>query len=128
MTGARGRTASKGQSGSLSTDDRTKKKGTKDINEELVHMVHNGALRAGVTESEESEGEPGMVEQIARLQKQMDVQIERQVELRVREERARMAQEAVTPRRTGPPAPGTPASLPRKRINDIMRRINDIMY
>ena len=51
------------------------------------------------------------------------MQIERQVELRVREERARMAQEAATPRRTGPPAPGTPASLPRKRIKDIVRRM-----
>ena len=51
------------------------------------------------------------------------MQTERQVELRVREERARMAQEAVTPRRTGPPAPGTPASLPGKRINDIVRRM-----
>ena len=86
-------------------------------------MIPQRAPRAGSTESEESEEEPGIAEQVARLQRQMDKQIERQVELRVREERARMAQEAVTPRRTGPPAPGTLASLPGKRIHAIVQRM-----
>ena len=50
---------------------------SKDINMVLIHMAHNRALRTGPTESEESEGEPGTAEQIARIQEQMDVQMEK---------------------------------------------------
>ena len=68
MTGARRRTASKRQDGGIPTDNRTKKRGTEEINEELICMAHEGVMGEGSIESEDSEEESGTIEQAVRLQ------------------------------------------------------------
>ena len=108
----------------MSREDRAKKRGGNEANGSLLHMTpHNGAPRASDTEPDESEEEPGMAEQVARLQREMNEQIEIQVAVRLREERARIAHDAATPRRAGPPAPGTPTSILGKRIYSIVQRM-----
>ena len=51
---------------------------------------------------------------------------ERERSAQIREERERPAQAAATPRRAGPPAPGTattPASEQRKRLHSVMQNL-----
>ena len=94
----------------------------------------NGTPRASDSDPGESEEDSGTADQIAAMQQQMNEQIERQVAEKMREERARMAQALAqdtartaqgmtTPRRGGPPGPGTPASTLGKRIHGHMRRM-----
>ena len=64
-----------------------------------------------------------MAEEVARLQRDMNERVERQGELRLREERARMGHDVSTPRRAGPPAPVTPASTPGKRLHSLVQRM-----
>ena len=126
----------------MSRDDRAKKRGganEQPLGPRLIHMAHNREDRRA-TESEGSEEEGGMAEEAARLQREMDAHMSREIELGVerrlrekrersaqtREERERSAQAAATPRRAGPPAPGTattPASEQGKRLHSVMQNL-----
>ena len=107
----------------MSREERAKKREGSEANGSLIHMAHNGAPRASDTDPDKSEEDPGTAEQVARLQQQMNEQVERQVAARMREERERTAQDTATPRRGGPPGPGTPASILGKRIHSIVQRM-----
>ena len=51
------------------------------------------------------------MEEFARLQREMNERVNREVELGLREARAREGEGVVTPRRSGPPTPAEPASI-----------------
>merc|ERR1712074_46847 len=104
-------------------------------------MAHNGGnvLNTRDTESEDLDGE-GRIEEAERLQRNMEGHVLREIEVGVerrlreerersaqlREERERAAQAVATPRRGGPPAPGTattPASEQGKRLHHVMQNL-----
>ena len=129
----------------LSREERAKKRGEanpEDLGHRLLHMAHNGANvtdATGDTEEDgsEEEGGSGEAERLQReadvraMREELEVDIERRLRseferaarlreekeraARVREERERAAQDAVTPRRGGPPAPSSPASEQGKK-------------